>query len=115
LQEAVTEPYQQEYEAFHLEEEVVPAVLSTCPVSAFEPEISPEMRVWCSVLIVAVSDLGKKSYRAAALAWIEDSENSDIGSFNFCCELFHLSPDRIRRYLLNEYKPRWLSVRKASR
>lgn len=114
MQEAVAESHQQEYEAIHLEEEVVPAVLSTCPALAFEPEITPEMRIWCGVLITAISDLGKKACRAAALEWIEDSENSDIGSFAWCCELFHLSPDRIRRYLLNEYKPRWLSVHKTS-
>jgi hypothetical protein len=80
VQEAETEPYQQDYEAFHLEEEVVPAVLSTCPALAFEPEITPEMRIWCGVLITAISDLGKKACRAAALEWIEDSENSDIAA-----------------------------------
>jgi hypothetical protein len=80
VQEAETEPYQQDYEAFHLEEEVVPAVLSTCPALAFEPEITPEMRIWCGVLIMAISDLGKKSCRDAALEWIEDSENSDIAA-----------------------------------
>lgn len=114
MEEAETEPYEDQ-EVIHLEEAFMSTTLSTCPVLAFEPEISPEMRIWCGVLITAISDLRKKSCRDAALEWIEDSDSDEIGSFEWCCELFNLAPDRIRSYLVNEYRPRWLSVRKASR
>jgi hypothetical protein len=112
VEEVETEPYEDQ-DVVHLEEAFMSATLSTCPVLAFEPEVTPEMRIWCSVLITAVSDLGKKSYRDSALEWIKDSDSSDIGSFNWCCELFRLAPDRTRRYLISDYEPRWLSVRKG--
>jgi hypothetical protein len=93
VEEAETEAYE-DHDFIHLEEEVVPAVLSTCPVFAWEPEISPEMRIWAAVLVGAISDLGKKAHRDSALEWISDDRH-EMGTFIWICELFRLAPDRM--------------------
>jgi hypothetical protein len=83
------------------------AMLAVCPSTICKASSTPEERIWAGVLVTAISDLGRKAHREEALAWIQE-RGSGIGSFDFCCELFGLAPDRVSRFLLDEYQPRYL-------
>lgn len=102
--------YQDEY--LILEEAFITSTPSLDPSTIYQAASTPEERIWAAVLVAAISDLGRKGEREAALEWI-CTAGDEIGSFDFCCELFKLSPEAIRQHLLTDYEPRYLATQKC--
>ncbi len=78
-------------------------ILSLKP--ALEIDVSvQEAAIWAAVIERAIRDLDNPLYRKSAVRWLL-SEDDDFGSFRWCCLLFNLKPETIRRKLANRLRP----------
>lgn len=85
-------------------------------LSQVPEELLPEYSMWIEVMFLGILDAAMhhghriggdvvwSKERAQAYWWISDDGAKDVGSFQWCCDLFNLNPERVRKGVFDRWQ-----------